>query len=49
MVESDMEQLVAWMDEVIMNAEDEAMIHKVGDAVKARMAQLPLCAEAVTA
>lgn len=49
MVESDMEQLVAWMDEVIMNAEDEAVIHKVGDAVKARMAQLPLFAEAVTA
>ena len=49
MVESDMEQLVAWMDEVIMNAEDEAVIHKVGDAVKARMSQLPLFAEAVTA
>ena len=44
MVESDMEQLVAWIDEVIMNAEDEAVIHKVGDAVKARMAQLPLFA-----
>ena len=49
MVESDMEQLVAWMDEVIMNAEDEAVINKVGDAVKARMSQLPLFAEAVTA
>ena len=49
MVESDMEQLVAWMDEVIMNAEDEATITKVGDAVKARMSQLPLFAEAVTA
>jgi glycine hydroxymethyltransferase len=49
MVESDMEQLVAWMDEVIMNAEDEAAIAKVGDAVKARMSQLPLFAEAVTA
>jgi len=49
MVESDMEQLVAWMDEVIMNAEDEAVITKVGDAVKARMSQLPLFAEAVTA
>ena len=49
MVESDMEQLVAWMDEVIMNAEDEAVINKVGDAVKSRMSQLPLFAEAVTA
>ena len=49
MVESDMEQLVAWMDEVIMNAEDEAVIAKVGDAVKVRMSQLPLFAEAVTA
>ncbi|MGB1671303.1 MAG: serine hydroxymethyltransferase, partial [Flavobacteriales bacterium] len=49
MIESDMEQLVAWMDEVIMNAEDEAVINKVGDAVKARMSQLPLFAEAVTA
>ena len=49
MVESDMEQLVAWMDEVIMNAEDEAVITKVGDAVKARMSQLPLFAEAVPA
>ena len=49
MVESDMEQLVAWMDEVIMNAEDEAVINKVGDAVKVRMSQLPLFAEAVTA
>ena len=49
MVESDMEQLVAWMDEVIMNAEDEAVINKVGDAVKARMSQLPLFAEAVSA
>ena len=48
MVESDMEQLVAWMDEVIMNAEDEAVINKVG-IVKARMSQLPLFAEAVTA
>ena len=49
MVESDMEQLVAWMDEVIMNAEDEAVINKVGDAVKSRMSELPLFAEAVTA
>ena len=49
MVESDMEQLVAWMDEVIMNAEDEAVINTVGDAVKSRMSELPLFAEAVTA
>ena len=48
MVESDMEQLVAWMDEVIMNAEDEAVIAKVGDAVKARMSQFPLFAESVS-
>ena len=39
----------AMVDEVIMNAEEQAVIHKVGDAVKARMAQLPLFAEAVTA
>ena len=49
MVESDMEQLVAWMDDVICNPEDAAMIAKVGGAVNARMAQLPLFAEPVTA
>ena len=49
MVESDMEQLVAWMDEVICNAEDAAVIAKVGDAVKAHMSQLPLFAETVQA
>lgn len=49
MVESDMEQLVAWMDEVIVHAGDEAVLAKVGDAVKARMSQLPLFAEPVTA
>ncbi len=49
MVESDMEQLVAWMDEVICHADNEAVIRTVGDAVKARMSQLPLFAESVTA
>ena len=48
-VVSEMAQLVVWMDEVIMNAEDEAVINKVGDAVKVRMSQLPLFAEAVSA
>ena len=49
MVESDMEQLVAWMDEVMCHPEDDAVIARVGDAVKARMTQLPLFAEALTA
>jgi len=49
MVESDMEQIVAWMDEVIANAEDEAVIEKVGDAVKACMSRFPLFSETVAA
>ena len=49
MVESDMDQLVEWMDEVICHADDASVLAKVGDAVKARMAQLPLFAEGVIA
>jgi len=49
MLESDMDQLVGWMDEVMCNAENPEVISKVGDAVKARMSQLPLFAEAVSA
>ena len=49
MVESDMDQLVEWMDEVICNADDQATIDKVGAAVQARMSQFPLFADAVTA
>ena len=44
-----MEQIVAWMDEVIANAEDEAVIEKVGDAVKACMSRFPLFSETVAA
>ena len=49
MVESDMDQLVEWMDEVICHADDASVLAKVGDAVKARMTQLPLFAEGVIA
>ena len=49
MVESDMDQLVEWMNEVICNADDQATIDKVGAAVQARMSQFPLFADAVTA
>lgn len=49
MVESDMDQLVEWMDEVICHADDPSVLAKVGDAVKARMTQLPLFAEGVIA
>ena len=49
MVESDMDQLVEWMDEVICNADDQAAIDKVGAAVRARMSEFPLFADAVTA
>ena len=48
MVESDMEQLVAWMDEVIMNAEDEAVINKA-ETPSSPACPTPLFAEAVTA
>ena len=49
MVESDMDQLVEWMDEVICHADDPSVLAKVGDAVKERMTQLPLFAEGVIA
>ena len=49
MVESDMDQLVEWMDEVICNVDDQVAIDKVGAAVQARMSQFPLFADAVTA
>ena len=49
MVESDMDQLVEWMDEVICNADDQATIDKVGAAVQTRMSEFPLFADAVTA
>ncbi len=49
MVESDMDQLVEWMDEVICNADDQVTIDKVGAAVQTRMSQFPLFADAVTA
>ncbi|MBK11960.1 MAG: serine hydroxymethyltransferase [Crocinitomicaceae bacterium] len=49
MVESDMDQLVEWMDEVICNADDQAALDKVGAAVRARMSEFPLFADAVTA
>jgi glycine hydroxymethyltransferase len=42
LVESDMEQLVAWMDEAIMNHEDESVLEKIGMEVKAKMSTFPL-------
>ena len=42
LVESDMEQLVAWMDEAIMNHEDESVLAKIGNEVKAKMSTFPL-------
>ena len=48
-VESDMDQLVERMDEVICNADDQATIDKVGAAVQTRMSEFPLFADAVTA
>lgn len=42
LVESDMEQLVAWMDEAIMNHEDESILAKIGNEVKAKMSTFPL-------
>lgn len=42
LVESDMEDLVAWMDEAICNYEDEAVLQKIGTAVKAKMSKFPL-------
>ena len=40
--EADMEQLVDWMDAVIQAPEDEAVIQRVGDAVRAKFAAYPL-------
>ena len=45
LVESDMVQLVEWMDAVIQAPEDEAVIQRVGDAVRAKMGLLPLVQE----
>ena len=42
LVESDMEDLVAWMDEAICNNEDEAVLEKIGTAVKEKMSKYPL-------
>ena len=41
LVESDMEDLVAWMDEAICNCEDDAVLEKIGQEVKAKMSQYP--------
>ena len=46
LVESDMVQLVEWMDAVIQAPEDDAVIARVGDAVKDKFSQFPLVAEA---
>ena len=42
LVESDMEELVAWMDEAICNCGDDAVLEKIGQEVKAKMSQYPL-------
>lgn len=42
MVESDMEQIVDWIDAVIHAPEDEAVIGRVAEAVRMRMRDLPL-------
>jgi glycine hydroxymethyltransferase len=42
LVESDMEQLVEWMDEAISNHEDEAALERIGDSVKGFMLKFPL-------
>jgi glycine hydroxymethyltransferase len=44
LVESDMEQLVAWMDEAFMNSSNEDALRKIGTAVKAKMSVYPLTA-----
>jgi glycine hydroxymethyltransferase len=44
MVESDMEQIVDWIDAVIHAPEDEAVIGRVAEAVRMRMRALPLFA-----
>jgi glycine hydroxymethyltransferase len=42
LVESDMEQLVDWMDEAIRNHENESALEKIGGAVKAHLKTFPL-------
>ena len=42
LVESDMEDLVAWMDEAIRNCEDDSVLEKIGQEVKAKMSTYPL-------
>jgi|TARA_B110000459_G_scaffold202429_1_gene255534 glycine hydroxymethyltransferase len=42
LVESDMIQLVGWMDQAIMNYEDDALLKKIGAEVKAKMSTYPL-------
>jgi glycine/serine hydroxymethyltransferase len=42
MKESDMAQIVDWIDAVICSPEDDAVIGRVGEAVRMRMRDLPL-------
>ncbi|MDA1382376.1 MAG: serine hydroxymethyltransferase [Bacteroidetes bacterium] len=42
LVESYMEDLVAWMDEAIRNCEDDSVLEKIGQEVKAKMSKYPL-------
>ena len=42
LVESDMEDLVAWMDEAIRNCEDDSVLEKIGQELKAKMSTYPL-------
>ena len=49
LMESDMEQLVDWIDAVIGSHENEAAIARVAEQVRARMRDLPLFVGGVTA
>lgn len=49
MVESDMEQIVDWIDAVIASPEDDAVIGRVAEAVRMRMRGLPLFANMIEA
>ena len=42
LVESDMEQLVDWMDEAISNNEDDSALERIGGAVMGHMLKFPL-------
>ena len=42
LVETDMEQLVEWMDEAIQNHESDEALKKIGSAVKEHMLKFPL-------